>query len=72
MTKSLRTENVIQFVNHDKKSNMKNKFDDIFNSWKDNSFPYQPKKIFKLFNSIHNFLYFHQKTQYRICIPIID
>ena len=49
MTKSLRIENVIQFVNHDQKSKMKNKFDDIFNSWKDNSFPYQPKKIFKLF-----------------------
>ena len=48
-TKSLRIENVIQFVNHDKKSKMKNKYDDIFNSWRENSFPYQPKKIFKLF-----------------------
>ena len=47
-TKSLSIENVIQFVNHDKKSKMRNKYD-IFNSWRENSFPYQTKKIFKLF-----------------------
>ena len=51
-TMTKRIKNVIQFANHDKKSKMKNKYEEIFYSWRENLFPHQPKRIFKLLRFI--------------------
>ena len=74
MTKSLRTENVIQFVNNDKKSNMKNKFDDISIHGKIIRFLISQRKFlnyltrftmqFSLFSPENSISYLH--TNYRL------